>query len=270
MNDLITISNCKNCGQQIETYSFCPDCGAKKITKRITFKNLIVEFVDRFLNVDNSFIRTFVHLFTKPEEVIDGYIHGLRKRYVNAFGYFAISVTITGFYSFIVKDRIFELTTTALSSLMSKDEIEAQLVALDTSFQYQSVLSFILIPILALLSRLVFLNYKKYNLTEHFVIYLYAYSHIVAVVALIQTPITFLVDSYFIMAFLPFLFYFLYIGFVLKRLYSISLKKILIKTILFFLILLGLMVFLAIGTAIISSISGYLSAVAEAKASTGL
>ena len=30
MSDLIIIANCKNCGNQIETYNFCPNCGAKK------------------------------------------------------------------------------------------------------------------------------------------------------------------------------------------------------------------------------------------------
>ncbi|MEW7292377.1 DUF3667 domain-containing protein [Aquimarina sp. 2304DJ70-9] len=254
MSELITITNCKNCGQQIEVYNFCPDCGARKITKRITFKNLIAEFIDRFLNLDNSFFKTFIHLFTKPEVVIDGYIHGLRKRYVNAFGYFAISVTITGLYGFIVKDRIFELTSATMSSLLSEEALESQMTGLDMAFQYQSVLSFILIPILALLSRLVFLNYKKYNLTEHFVIYLYAYSHIVGITALLQIPITFLIDSYFIMSFSPFIVYFFYIGYVLKRLYGIDLKKILLKTLLFLMILLGSYLLLIIVSLLFHSI----------------
>ncbi len=257
MSDLITISNCKNCGQQIKAYNFCPDCGAKKITKRITFKNLITDFADRFLNLDNSFIRTFIHLFTKPEEVIDGYIHGLRKRYVNPFSYFAISVTITGIYGFVVKDRLNELLVNSMSSLLSKEQIDAQLDSLNVSYQYQSVLSFLLIPLLAIISRLVFLNYKKYNLTEHFVIYLYSYSHIVGLTAILLIPVIFLSSSYFTVAFFPFVLYFLYIGYALKRLYNISLKKILIKTLLFFIILLILFT--------IPVIIGYLAKIAEIK-----
>ncbi len=230
MNDLINITNCKNCGQQVESHNFCPDCGAKKITKRITFKNLISEFVDRFLNLDNSFIKTFTHLFTKPEEVIDGYIHGLRKRYVNAFGYFAITITITGFYSFIVKDRLKEIMS---FGDFSEQQAEIQSSVFDTTLQYQSILSFLMIPILALLSRLVFLNYKKYNLTEHFVIYLYGYSHIVGVMAFVLLPLTFMVDSFMIVGLVQFPVYIIYMAYVLKRLYEISLKKILIKTLLF-------------------------------------
>ncbi len=235
MSDLIVIANCKNCGQQIEAYNFCPDCGAKKITKRITFKNLVQDFADRFLNLDNSFFRTFLHLFTKPEAVIDGYIYGLRKRYINAFGYFAISVTVTGFYGFVVKNRLLEIIANSIN-FMPKEQLEAQMIGIEKTFQHQSLLSFLLIPILAIISRLVFLNYKKYNLTEHFVIYLYSYSHIVGITALISIPIIFLIDNYFIVAFAPFVLYTTYIAYVLKRLYAISVKKILIKTLLFFMI----------------------------------
>lgn len=249
MSDLITITNCKNCGNQIETYNFCPGCGAKKITNRITFKNLVSEFVDRFFNLDNSFIKTFIHLFTKPEEVIDGYIHGLRKRYVNAFGYFAISITITGFYAFLVKDRMFELMTIALSSI-PQEQVEIQKSVLNYTFQYQSLINFLLIPILAAISRLVFLNYKKYNLTEHLVIYLYAYSHIVGFMALFLLPVTFAIDNIFTISLIQYIVYIGYVAYVLKKLYKISLKKILIKTLLF----IGIISFLYITIIIIAGV----------------
>ena len=247
MNELITIKNCKNCGGQIENYNFCPDCGAKKITKRITFKNLTLEFVDRFFNLDNSFVRTFIHLFTKPEEVIDGYIHGLRKRYINAFGYFALSITLTGFYTFLVKDRLKKIIQ---FGDFSEQQTEMQNSVFDTTFQYQSMMSFLLIPILALLSRLVFLNYKKYNLTEHLVIYLYAYSHIVGTMTIILLPLTFMVDNFLFVAIIQFPVYILYTAYVLKKLYEISVKKIILKTFLFiilggiFYIIISLLVFI--------------------------
>lgn len=230
MSELITITNCKNCGKQIETYNFCPDCGAKKITKRITFKNLVQDFVDRFLNIDNSFFKTFLHLFSKPEAVIDGYIHGLRKRYVSAFGYFAISITITGFYSFLVKDRLKEIMK---FEDFSEQQIAVQDSVYDFTFQYNSIISFLLIPFLALISRLIFLNYKKYNLTEHFVIYLYAYSHIVGTMTIILLPLTFMTNNFAIVAMIQFPIYILYVAYVLKRLYGLSLKSIILKTLLF-------------------------------------
>ncbi|AXT56349.1 DUF3667 domain-containing protein [Aquimarina sp. AD1] len=250
------INHCKNCGFQIDHYSFCPDCGAKKITKRITFKNLTQEFSDRFLNLDNSFIRTFIHLFTQPNTVIDGFIHGLRKRYVNVFSYFAISLTISSLYSFILgkyKDVIFSNVFT------DANQIKASKVASDFSFEYQSVISFLTIPILALISRLVFINYKKYNLTEHFVIYLYAYSHITMVISFITLPLLLTVKNIYLILWVQFPVSIIYIAYVLKSLYEINLKKILIKTLFFIIIMSVLFVIFSIIVAIVMMKTGVMT-----------
>ncbi|RZT00010.1 DUF3667 domain-containing protein [Aquimarina brevivitae] len=230
MNALVNVTNCKNCGYQIEEFNFCPKCGAKKITKRITFRNLVDDFADRYLNLDNSLLKTFVDLFKRPSAVIDGYIHGVRKRYINAFSYFAIAITITGAYSFLVKDKLKIMITQASDSAA---QMEIQEKTFDIVSQYNSIISFMFIPLLAILSRIVFWNYKKYNLTEHFVIYLYAYSHIIAVVSIITLPFVFTVDQFWEVTALQFLIYILYVAYVLKELYQLNLKSIILKTLLF-------------------------------------
>lgn len=247
-NNLTNINHCKNCGFQIDNYSFCPACGAKKITKRITFKNLTQEFSDRFLNLDNSFIRTFIQLFTKPKDVIDGYIHGVRKKYINVFSYFAISLTIASLYTFILgkyKDTIFSNVFT------DANQIEVSKVASDLSFDYQSLISFLTIPFLAFISRLVFFNYKKYNLTEHFVIHLYAYSHITMVISFITLPLLLGLKNIFLILWIQFPVSIIYIAYVLKSLYNLSLKKIVIKTLLFSLIMAVLFIIFSIISGII-------------------
>ncbi|TPN81262.1 DUF3667 domain-containing protein [Aquimarina algicola] len=227
------INNCKNCGTPIKNFNFCPNCGAKKITRRITFKNLCLEFSNSFLNFDNSFFRTFTHLFTKPEQVIDGYINGLRKRYLNAISYFAISLTLIGIYSFFLKDRLGELL---ILNATSEEQLEITKSTTDLTVKYQSLTNFLIIPILALISRLVFINYKKYNLTEHLIIYLYAYSHIVAIMSIVLFPIPFITDNMYLATMIQFPIYIIYIAYVLKRLYNISFMKITLKTILFLVI----------------------------------
>ncbi len=102
---LLTISNrCKNCDTPLNLdQAFCPSCGAKRMYNRLNWSNLTEDFVDRFLNIENNFLRTFLILFKKPEDVIGGYIDGMRKRYLSAFSYFAISLTITGLYTFVFR-----------------------------------------------------------------------------------------------------------------------------------------------------------------------
>ena len=245
---LTPINHCKNCGYEINNFTYCPNCGAKKITKRITFKNLTQEFSDRFLNLDNSVIRTFVHLFSKPKDVIDGFINGLRKRYVNVFSYFAISLTIASLYTFILrkyKNDIFSKV------MVSEAQMEVSKVASDISFEYQSIISFLTIPVLALVSRLVFFNYKKYNLTEHLVIHLYAYSHITMVISFITLPILLTAENLYIMLWVQFPTSIIYIAYVLKKLYDLSWKKIILKTLLFLVIMTILFIIFSIVSAII-------------------
>ena len=80
---------CKNCSNQLSTNSdFCNSCGAKVIRNRLTLKNIFEHIIETFFNYDNKLLRTFIDLFKKPEKVIDGYINGVRKRYVNPISYF--------------------------------------------------------------------------------------------------------------------------------------------------------------------------------------
>ncbi|MDO6470350.1 DUF3667 domain-containing protein [Maribacter sp. 1_MG-2023] len=90
---------CKNCHTNLRTdFSYCPDCGAKVIRNRLTVKNLWYDATERFFNIDNTFLITFKHLFTKPDEVIGGYINGVRKKYLNPTSYFTIAITLGGGY----------------------------------------------------------------------------------------------------------------------------------------------------------------------------
>ena len=80
--------HCKNCNTALtKTQNYCFECGAKVIRNRLTIKNLLAHFSEQFLNYDNNFLKTFLHLFTKPEVVIGGYIDGTRKKHVNVIPY---------------------------------------------------------------------------------------------------------------------------------------------------------------------------------------
>ena len=74
--------NCKNCNNTLkENQRFCDYCGSPILKNRLTPKILLRQINEEFLSIDNKFLQTFLVLITKPEEVIDGYLNGLRKRY---------------------------------------------------------------------------------------------------------------------------------------------------------------------------------------------
>ncbi|WP_273566165.1 DUF3667 domain-containing protein [Maribacter halichondriae] len=92
---------CKNCQSTLaERADYCSFCGAKIIRNRLNLRNLWTEFTEQYLNLDNTFLRTIKHLFTKPKEVILGYINGQRKRYLNPISLYAIALTFTGILFF--------------------------------------------------------------------------------------------------------------------------------------------------------------------------
>ena len=162
---------CKNCAVSLRTdYSYCPACGAKVIRNRITAKSLFYDFTERFFNLDNTFLTTFRDMFRRPEIVIDGYIKGVRKKYLNPISYITIALTVTGIMVFFIKKSFpegmdFDLFNTGVYSKESSKKL--------TNFMttYYTFLFLLYIPILASCSWLSF-RHKKYNFTEN-VVYLF-------------------------------------------------------------------------------------------------
>ena len=231
---------CKNCNHPLsETDNYCLSCGAKVIRNRLTIRNLFAHFSEQFLNYDNKFLQTFITLFRKPEEVIGSYIEGTRKKYVNVVSYFAIAITYAGFFTYI-NQKYFPETYAGIFSRMNQDEIQAQFSTdfMSAFIEYQTLIFFILVPLLALMTKMVFLRNRKFNYTEHLVIVLYSYSQMSFVVTTISLFAQFDEQVFFLNSMLALPVQILYFAYVLKRLYGLSLLQIFLKTLLFLVILL--------------------------------
>lgn len=227
---------CKNCETNLnEKSDFCYQCGAKVIRNRLTIRNLFEHFSEQFLNYDNKFLLTIKHLFSKPEIVINGYVEGVRKKYINPITFFAISLTISGLYLFIIQK--FFPNAMDFSQLYA-DENTQKIPAKTSSItlEYHSLLYFVLIPVLALISWVLFLK-NNFNFTEHIVIYLYTMSmgsiitSIGSILILLTIP-----DIFFITSVLSILFLILFHCYLLKRVFQLNTTQIIIKTILFLII----------------------------------
>jgi len=135
------------------------------------------------------------------------------------------------------------------SSAINQEELTK---TINTELQnYYSVFLFLTIPLLALISKLVFHNYKQYNFAEHTVIYAYAYSQYL-VLSYVTIPFGLLFDNFmFYYTFLSFIVIIGFHAFVLKRVFELSWKKIIIKTLFFLAILLAVMIILMVVGAII-------------------
>lgn len=244
--------DCKNCERPLRTdYSFCSNCGAKIIRHRLTFKNLWYDVTERYFNVDNTFFRTFWHLFTKPANVIDGYVKGVRKKYLNPISYLAIALTLSGVIIFLIR-KFFDnqIDWGSLSSTSAEFGTKWK----ELTFDYSSLFFLMYIPILAFAAFLSFRK-EKYNLTEYIVTYIY----ILAQYSILSFPISVLLlviaPEYYLQIGTPFLafilIYSIYVcqkinGYRTKKLIGKSLLYMLLSVIGYFGIVIGLMILLLI------------------------
>ena len=233
--------NCKNCAESLgESQDYCSHCGAKVIRRRITLRNILGDFSEQFLNWDNKFVQTFIDMFRRPEDVVGGYISGVRKRYMNVLGYFAVSITYLGFYTYI-NQKFFPDANKMIFESMSNDPnaTAASLEVMSVFAEFQSFIIVSLIPILALISWILFLK-NKYNYVEHIVVSIYGYSHVTYITTTIGFTAQFSPKAFMFFSFFSLLIQIGYFFYLLKRVFSVSLGKMIWKTFLFLLMLIVL------------------------------
>lgn len=226
---------CKNCGAPLhEEDGFCSYCGARVIDERISTRFLMKEILDKVLSVDNKLMKTFWHLFTKPEAVINGYIDGIRKRYYNPFSYLLISITLSGIYFYFLKDIYLENLATNPQPQNPFQNTAFAEGFLNMLTDYQAFFTVMNIPVYGFISWIVFLNRKKYNFYEHLVIYLYAASQTIVLSFIIVVPVYFIdpLASGFVSLVMS-AFSIIYFSYVLIRLYKLTFWQFIVKTLYF-------------------------------------
>jgi hypothetical protein len=187
--------NCKNCKTYIQLeYRFCPNCGAKTEVRRITFKALLRDFLDRLFDLDNSIFRTIKHLITKPNEVIHGYLSGIRKRYLNPVSLLGIALTLGGILLFLIqKGYAGEIDFTGGAQNVNP---EFSRKWADITFDFNAFFFLLYLPVFALPAYLL-LNKAKYNLAEYFVVFIYIMSEYSLLTFPVSLSITLIEPAYY-------------------------------------------------------------------------
>lgn len=185
--------NCKNCETTLKNKDgYCSNCGARVIEERITLAFIFKELLDKVLSVDNKLLKTFCHLFTRPHQVIDGYINGIRKRYFNPFSYLLISITLAGISFYLMKNFAIHSLEIAPSTSSSTNPFQSKGMAKEVFnfiFDFQALITAISIPLYGFVSWIVFLNKKRYNFLEHLIIYIYTTAQFSILNFIITTPL---------------------------------------------------------------------------------
>ncbi|MCC6463082.1 MAG: DUF3667 domain-containing protein [Saprospiraceae bacterium] len=173
---------CKNCGFEYEG-KFCPQCGQKAKTKRITNKAVLGEIRERLLHFDQGFVYTIQQLFLRPGQTIRDYLAGKRVKYAKPikFMLWAAALNFLVLYYFGIYQEILN----QISAQAGKDVSQVALV--QYIFRYPSLMLLLLIPNIAFFSWL-FFRKTGYNYAEHIVLNAYLMGE-VAILGIVVNPL---------------------------------------------------------------------------------
>jgi hypothetical protein len=76
------LTHCENCGAPL-TGHWCAKCGQPAIDYRRSFRYIVVDLLDEFLNWDSRFFRTLGLLLVRPWKLTNEFLAGHRVRYVH-------------------------------------------------------------------------------------------------------------------------------------------------------------------------------------------
>jgi hypothetical protein len=116
---------CLNCNHPLDiSDKFCPNCGQKNTTKRLSLKDFVDEFLANFYAYDSKVKNTIIRLFTKPGKTAREFIDGKRLTYANPFRFY-LSVSLIYFiFSGLISKYSTETIEDLNQSYITKNEKE--------------------------------------------------------------------------------------------------------------------------------------------------
>ena len=76
------LTHCENCGAELNG-QYCAQCGQAAVDYRRSFRHVIVDVLDSFLNWDSKFFATLGLLIVKPWRLTNDFLAGKRVRYLH-------------------------------------------------------------------------------------------------------------------------------------------------------------------------------------------
>ncbi len=76
------LTHCENCGAQLDGH-WCGQCGQAAVDYRRSFRHVVADVLDSFLNWDSKFFTTIALLIVKPWRLTNEFLAGKRVRYVH-------------------------------------------------------------------------------------------------------------------------------------------------------------------------------------------
>ena len=181
-------TNCHNCGHMLDG-QFCSRCGQKHIPSRLTVKSLAVSAFASFLDVDSAIWKTLRELVRNPGQVAINYIGGQRYSYLNPVKFCLTAFTLY-LAVLVMTGTLAELATSAAQPpaevATSANQAEIGSVIKSVFQDYANIVTFIVIPIFALVVRWQFWRARRnYAETLSFVCFVSGLSYLVGLICIL-------------------------------------------------------------------------------------
>jgi hypothetical protein len=160
----VDLAQCPNCGRDLDG-AFCAECGQKVTSINPTLHDFLHDLVHEFLHVDGKIFRSVRLLLTRPGFLTQEHFQGRRARYISPIRlYLIFSVAFFALDHVAPRSRNpVQITMTSesqedlakLKELGFENEEELEQAASAVLVTYMPRLMFVLVPVFALLVKLV-------------------------------------------------------------------------------------------------------------------
>lgn len=115
-------NKCLNCEMPLDkSDAFCPNCGQKNSSKKLSIFHLIEEFLSSIFSYDSKLHKTLATLILKPGKITRDYVNGKRATYTNPFRFF-LSITIL-YFLMISYSSDFDQANNTINESIIKDSL---------------------------------------------------------------------------------------------------------------------------------------------------
>jgi uncharacterized protein DUF3667 len=119
------LTHCENCGTELHG-RWCAQCGQAAIDYRRSFRYVIVDVLDSFLNWDSKFFATIGWLIARPWHLTNEFLAGRRVRYLHPLRLYLLA-SILFFFAVTYWAKSIHLDSGKLTPAQKRAEIEALL-----------------------------------------------------------------------------------------------------------------------------------------------
>jgi len=185
---------CKNCAHEFEG-KFCPQCGQKAKTKRITTKQVYSEVRQRIFHYEQGFWYTTRELLLRPGHTIREYLEGKRVRHIKPlkFMFWAAAISFLIFHFIGLDQDMMQKMGEQQSSNPIGQKLSVKIFKLLSD--HPAIMLFLMVPLIACFSWLLFRR-SRYNYAEHFVLNTYLMGEL-SLASIVMGPVSKWLNSIF-------------------------------------------------------------------------